>query len=616
MPNIIFHQKHHYYHGLILLGSSIQTSQQIIDAYFSGSLSGIDLNLDYTDFNNFIFYSSATERLANFKYKLSLAEYYTDQSASVVQLSGSIPVDSAAEYDTLKTDLLGGFDEFEQFLYYQSSSGLFTHEIPLENPNVEFVTGSYITPAPKSNSTYPYTSYSITSSQFDTWFDNVYESASLYDIRNKNSLLKTVPEFILLDENNEQLSTFVNMLGQHYDILYTYINAMTKINKREEHPSAPESIPNELLYSVAKQFGWNLMDGNQYQNLWEYVLGTDESGIPLTGSNSVGEPSVSGRDMTYSVWRRIVNNIPGLLKTKGTKRSVTALLACYGVPQSLITIQEFGGPRIDRAPIFEKLNFDYALDLIRNPAGRVTTAWTAATEQINSVELRFRTDNVLTNPTMSTKMNLYTMGAGVLDPIQVDVEFTSGTYGTININGTASAAFECFDGGWVNTLLRTGSSGTVEILAKKSKYGKIVSTVSASATGAMDLTAVNTLTMAGSPTTFPGGAVDRLEGELQELRLWSSILSESPFENHTNAPAAYDGNVDAYDELIYRLPLTQKVNHTLTSSMSGVQPRPSSDIASTFVSWTNDTPYDSLEETYYMMEYQLALEHLMITKSG
>ena len=53
-----------------LLGSSVQTSQQIVDTYFSGSLSGVTLNVDYSDFNNFIFYSSATERLENFKYKL------------------------------------------------------------------------------------------------------------------------------------------------------------------------------------------------------------------------------------------------------------------------------------------------------------------------------------------------------------------------------------------------------------------------------------------------------------------------------------------------------------------------------------------------------------------
>ena len=81
-----------------LLGSSTQTSQQIVDTYFSGSLSGIQLNIDYSDFNNFIFYSSATERLINFKYKLELLEYYASQSLVIAQISGSDATTNSAEY--------------------------------------------------------------------------------------------------------------------------------------------------------------------------------------------------------------------------------------------------------------------------------------------------------------------------------------------------------------------------------------------------------------------------------------------------------------------------------------------------------------------------------------
>jgi hypothetical protein len=90
----------------------------------------------------------------------------------------------------------------------------------------------------------------------------------------------------------------------------------------------------------------------------------------------------------------------------------------------------------------------------------------------------------------------------------------------------------------------------------------------------------------------------RLQGQLQELRLWTSSLQDSAFNNHVKAPAAYDGNTSAYDELVFRLPLTQKIDHAATSSLVGVEPNPS-DISASFASWTNDTPYDSLEETYY-----------------
>ena len=562
-----------------LLGSSTQTSQQIVDSYFSGSLSGMQLNIDYSDFNNFIFYSSATERLENFKYKLQLLEYYTSQSIVVSQISGSVATTNQADYEYQKTNLISGFDAFEKYLYYESSSKLTTYEIPLVDANVIDVTGSYIQPVPKSNSTVPYSIYPISSSQFTNWYSNVFDSASYYDSLNLNSLSYTIPEFIRTDLNNQSALTFVNMLGHHFDILYTYINHTTKTLKREENPKL--GMSNELLYSVAKQFGWDLIEGNQQQDLWSYVLGTDESGTPQTGSNSVNGTSLSAKDRTYTVWRRIVNNLPLLLKSKGTKRSVQALLSCYGIPQSMISINEYGGPRLERAPIYEKLNFDYALDLSGSISGSVNVNYNSP---ISAVELRFRTDDIVANPFIPNTMNLFTVGSNV-----VTIDFTSGNKGTLQLNGTSSANIEIYNDEWITAVLRTNGTN-LDLIAKKSKYGKIVAAVSASTTASF----------ISSGTLVLGGSVSgsRFVGQLQELRLWSSSLQDSAFDNHVKAPAAYDGNIDAYSELLFRLPLSQNINHAQTSSLYGVQPM-SSSISASFANWTLATPYDSIEETYY-----------------
>jgi hypothetical protein len=563
-----------------LLGSSVQTSQQIVDAYFSGSLSGMKLNIDYSDFNNFIFYSSATERLENFKYKLELLEHYASQSLFVATLSGSVATTNAQDFLNLKTSLISGFDDFERYLYYESSSKLTTHNIPLEDANVKQITGSYISPVPKTTLTKPYNLTSLSSSIFTNWYNGIYDSASLYDIQNINSLYYTIPEFVRNDSSNEDLITFTNMLGQHYDILHTYVKHMTLLNKREENPKL--GMPNELLYSVAKQFGWTLTDGNQSQDLWKYVLGTSEAGVPLTGSNTVGDPSVPGREMTYSIWRRIVNNLPLLLKSKGTKRSIQALLACYGIPQSFISINEYGGPRLDRAPIYKKYNFDYALDLSGSTSGTVTVNYS---QSINTVELRFRPDNIETNPLIPTTMNLFNIGSNA-----VTLEFNSGNKGVLKINGTGSGLIELYNDEWLTTMLKTNGTN-LDLIAKKSKYGKIIAAVSSSATASFGLTGSVTL---GSTST----GANRFVGQLQELRLWSSSLNTTAFDNHVKAPGAYNANLNAYDELIFRLPLTKKINHSLTSSLSGIQPK-SSTISASFSSWSVNTPYDSYEETYY-----------------
>ena len=563
-----------------LLGSATQTSQQLVDTYFSGSLSGMKLNIDYSDFNNFIFYSSATERLQNFKYKLELLEYYTSQSLFVSTLSGSVATTNALDFTVLKNNLIGGFDNFEKYLYYESSSKLTTFDIPKETFNVVELTGSYIQPVPKLNNTKPYALTSVTSSTFKTWYNNLFDTASLYDSLNINALVYTLPEFIVLDGANSNFTTFVHMLGHHYDILYTYVHHASLLHKREENPKL--GMPNELLYSVAKQFGWTLTNGKQNQELWEYVLGTNDSGIPLTGSISVGDPAVSGQDTTFAVWRRIINNLPLLLKTKGTKRSIQALLSCYGIPQSLISINEYGGPRLDRAPVYEKYNFDYALDLSSSAAGTVTVNYS---QSINSVELRFRPDNVITNPAIPTTMNLFNVGSN-----SVTLEFNSGNKGVMQINGTSSGLIELYSDEWLTTILKTNGTN-LDLITKKSKYGKIVAAVSASATASF----------AGSSSIVLGGTstgANRFVGQLQELRIWSSSLNNSAFDNHVKAAGAYNANSDAYNELIFRIPLNQKINHATTSSLTGIQPKTST-ISASFAGWSINTPYDSYEETQY-----------------
>ena len=570
-----------------LLGSSVQTSQQIVDKYFSGSLEGIPLNIDYRDFNNFIFYSSAEERLHNFKYKLELSEYYDKQIALLSTISGKTATTNTADYTSLKTNLISGFDSFERYLYYESSSLLFNNDVPVINPTVSSLTGSYVFPTPKSGSIGTLQSYSVTSSIFNTWYDNLIEKASLYDSLNINKLTNFLPPAIQYNENNDQLITFVNMLGHHYDILYTYIKQASSIYKHEENPKI--GMPDDLLFSVAKQFGWDLAEGNQYQDLWQYVLGTDETGGLLTGSNSVGDPSVNGSKMTKMVWRRIVNNLPFLLKSKGTKRSIKALLSCYGIPESLISINEYGGASPNKVPVYEKLNFDYSLDLINNASGAVTINYS---QPIGGVELRFRLDDVVKNPTMPSNMNLITISGS---QVNVKLNFTRGTLGTATIYdhlGTTATTneIELFDGKWLSMLINKNGSN-LDLFINKAKYGKIVATVSASIASALPINGSVTLAV-------PSSAASRLYGQLQELRLWTGSLSLNAFANHTKAPSAYNGTVDAYNELVFRLPLTQKINHALTSSLFGVQPA-ANNISASFNGWSNDIPYDSIEETYY-----------------
>ena len=149
------------------------------------------------------------------------------------------------------------------------------------------------------------------------------------------------------------------MIGQHFDILYTYAKALTdRVYIKEEHPK--RGIDKDVLPMIAKSQGWQLVNGKQASQLWQYKLGTDDSGsYAQTGSLF----SVPDEQITGEVWRRIVNNLPYILKTRGTIQSLKALLNIYGVPQTLLSVREYGGPKVgaDEFPVLTEDRYCYAV---------------------------------------------------------------------------------------------------------------------------------------------------------------------------------------------------------------------------------------------------------------
>ena len=359
-----------------LLDTNLSTSQQIIDKYISGSFGGVKLNVDYTKFNSFVKYSSAVERVHNLKYKLELIESFDSRIKTLESVSGSEALTNISQSISRRDAVVSGFDGWERWMYTESTGSLYTHYTSSATP---------LEPWPKQ-STYPNVNYSVTSSQGIAHYNGLIDSASIHDAMNDARLTKVVPASIVEDPLNKEYVLFVDMIGHHFDITWSYINALTSINEREEHPY--DGMPNELLYDVAKSMGWKLTHGKDTSNLWEFGLGTDKFGnVPNSGSL----PSKSHEDINNEVWRRIVNTIPYLLKTKGSARAVKALIATYGIPQTFLSIREYGGPVIenDVRPFWEHDRFVYHLRMDKD--NYITVPWDKVAD-INPVTYEINTN--------------------------------------------------------------------------------------------------------------------------------------------------------------------------------------------------------------------------------
>lgn len=605
-----------------LLGDNAITSQKLIDNYFSGSLSGMKLNIQYNEFDNFIHFSSATERVNNFVYKLNLIETYDSELSLLDTVTGSV---AGNVINTVKkrNSVISGFDDFEKYLYFQATGSLYTYpgsssvepfpKVPTVIENVTQFTwedayqswyeanilfsGNQNTVIPAS---YPYSLYSVSSSAAIDWINNTLSIANEYDKNNIHSLVKTIPEHIRMDESNSNYELFVNMFGHHFDILWSYINAMTDINTRENHPS--DGMSSELLYDVAKGYGWTLTHGNQVDELWKYTFGTDESGV-LEQSGSVGIRTKSSNQRTKEVWRRIVNNLPYILKSKGTSRSVKALLSCYGIPNSALVIREYGGPsQYDETPNYNYTKYERTTNFtgteyLKIPWKKIQTETTSSIP--SSLTLRIKPHSGLDYKYGSIgKTSILNSRVGSNDNFGINFEPTASNNekGTLNFylsgsNGYLTASIQgeyILDGRpfllSINRLKTNDSINENQIYTfeyRKSDGNNIIGYASSSLTVSGSLGAVsesynnswieNSDLYIGSSSDFG----NMFSGSLSEIRMWSNELSSSALDAHSLSARSYRGNSESasYYDLGLRIPLTDnRVNYSLTQSIISNHP--------------------------------------------
>lgn len=329
---------------------------------------GIELNIDYTDYSNFVHFSSATQRLQNFYYKVQLIESGSNrineitgstmpagqQSQSIASLQGEI--------DRIITN----FDGYDYYLYYESGSKAW----------------------PKTNSTKPYTLASTGSVEVIAWYGTEgldgtgqLQSASLYDNENQDNLVYSIPEFIREDSANAGYELFIEMIGQHFDNLYLYTEAITQ--KYNADNRLDYGVSKDLVADTLRSFGVKLYENNfSTDDLYTALIGLTPEGstlplpsisttFPVTGSGleyietiiSASNEVIPLDDLNKSIYKRLYHNLPALVKKKGTAAGLRNLINAFGIPDTILRINEFGGK--DKNPNtwdYDQNEYDYAFN--------------------------------------------------------------------------------------------------------------------------------------------------------------------------------------------------------------------------------------------------------------
>jgi len=557
----------------------------------------LDINVDYTSFPNFIHFSSAQTRLENFYYKIELIESY---SSSIAILNSTISSttevsSSAAVYEAKIDNIITNFDGYEYFLYYDNSPYAW----------------------PKTNSQKPYELAKIGSTTVNNWFGSTNESspiyggiilsASVYDNDNKDNLLFSIPEYLRDDSDNEPYELFVSMVAQHYDNIWIYYKDVT--NKYDADNRLHYGISNDIVADAIRDFGVKLYQNNfSNEDLYTAFLGLTPEGGLFPFPNITGSlPTPSGYeyvnllisasndylpldDVNKSLYKRIYHNIPYLLKSKGTLPGLRALITSYGIPDTILRINEFGGKDKINSNDWDNWQdeFNYALystgSISFSTPWELNSDWNSPNNVPSTLMFRFKTEGL-------PQTNIpYSQSLWRLDPSPSDIVltytgsgYTSGSYSGSIIDpyyqyatltfypdpvnhptSTASIYLPFFDEGWWSVMVTRNNNDFILSAGNKIYEGGDNNTIlgfylTSSINEDPSLTWLDTLNNSVflKSSSISSNIYYAFSGSFQEVRYYTNPINESVFKDYIMNPYSIEGNSlnNSPNELAFRASL-------------------------------------------------------------
>jgi hypothetical protein len=546
---------------------------------------GIEINVDYSDYSNFIYFSSALTRLENFYYKLQLIEEYS-YSASLSNLAGpsAYVVTSKNIWDEKINEIITTFDGYDYFLYYDSGSASW----------------------PKTNSVYPYINAATNSAAGLAFLTTQSISASAYDEDNNNALINAIPTYLREDEANAQYELFIEMLGEMFDNIWIYYQDVTE--KWNADNRLQYGVSKDIVAEVLRDLGLKIYQSSfGSADLYTGLLGITPSGslfpFPyMTGSLpsptgyeyintsiSASDTVVPLEDIEKGTYKRLYHNLPMLLKKKGTTVGIQDLVTAYGIPSTILRVAEFGGKDKD-----ETNDWDYYKQRYNNAYQHtgdsdwigsefeLNPSWTTTytTNRPETVLLRFKTTGIA-SAGVSPSQSLFVTDQGSLLALQYSGSInTSGSWSGSAINPyneyanlvfypdssdlatSASVYLPFFDGGWWTAAVTIDGANDFTIYAANNIYNgddgsQIGFITSASISDSLSPWDTSTSASLGSNLGTPVSGFDIFSGSFQELRYYTTAISDNSFRDTTMNPDSIESTIlnSPPDQLAFRASL-------------------------------------------------------------
>ena len=196
-------------------------------------------------------------------------------------------------------------------------------------------------------------------------------SASLYDQENPNLITRLVPNHYLLEGAQQDgftdpegdasqafggtgipgqgqmgsvqiLVTLLYMYARFFDEMKLFIDSFSALRTVEYDTGnviSSDTVPDNFLVNMVNSFGFFLPPLFNDASIEQYVRGENVD-IDRYSTNAD-----SLRYVQNTLLRRVLKNLPTVLRSKGTQYSIAAFLRAVGIePNNVMRMREFGGP--------------------------------------------------------------------------------------------------------------------------------------------------------------------------------------------------------------------------------------------------------------------------------
>jgi hypothetical protein len=252
------------------------------------------------------------------------------------------------------------------------------------------------------------------------------------------------------------------------------------------------------------------------------------------------------------------------LKAKGTIPGLRALITSYGIPDTILRINEYGGKDKSNTNDWDywQNEFNYAFtttgsNFITTPWNSINPSWNSQDTTPSTLTFRFKT-NGLSSTNFPYSQSLWKKGNDVHLVLKYTGSgYTSGSYSgsivdpynqyalldfypnyTTAPNESSSLYLPFFDGGWWTVMVtRTGDDFTLHSGNKIHESGE-----NGTLLGFYSTSSINESSTVWDTSINANYLSSSFEGYLQEIRYYNVSLDENVFKDYIMNPSSTEGN--------------------------------------------------------------------------